>query len=323
MKSRRARRVAARVQYVTARTLLALPPRAQLRLAGGKPVEVDGQKLQPGGPAPAAPARAHRRARDVGRHAGAARRRARPTRSPTPGGTCRSGRRGPRDPRARRPAGRPPLRARRGRRPAPAARLLPRRRLRHRRPRHPRPAVPLLARDAGVHVLVGRLPPRARAPVPGRRRRRRSPRSRGRTRTPPSSAPTRRGSPSAATAPAATSAAVSPARARATAARARVPAADLPGHRHDRAQRRSHELFAEGFFLTRDEMDWFREHYLGRRADRADPRASPLARRRPRGLPPALVVTAGLRPAARRGRGLRRARCARPACRRRCAASTA
>src|SRR5215212_7239823 len=74
---KRGPRVAARVQYVTARALLALPPRAQLRLAGGTPVEVDGQQLHPevqlllhlrertGAPAMSAdtPERARRRAR--------------------------------------------------------------------------------------------------------------------------------------------------------------------------------------------------------------------------------------------------------------------
>jgi acetyl esterase len=77
VKWRRRRRVAARAQYLAARTLLALPPRAQLRLAGGTPVEVDGQRLHPevqlllhlrertGAPAMSAdtPERARRRAR--------------------------------------------------------------------------------------------------------------------------------------------------------------------------------------------------------------------------------------------------------------------
>ena len=33
-------------------------------------------------------------------------------------------------------------------------------------------------------------------------------------------------------------------------------------------ERPSYELFAEGFFLTREEMHWFRDHYLSDEADR-------------------------------------------------------
>jgi acetyl esterase len=60
-------------------------------------------------------------------------------------------------------------------------------------------------------------------------------------------------------------------------------------------KRRSYELFAEGFFLTREEMDWFREHYLASAGDRADPRASPILGDLA-GLPPAHVVTCGFDP---------------------------
>jgi acetyl esterase len=49
---------------------------------------------------------------------------------------------------------------------------------------------------------------------------------------------------------------------------------------------------AEGYFLTRDDMDWFHGHYLGGdEALAADPRAS-VARGDLRGLPPALIYTA-------------------------------
>jgi acetyl esterase len=49
---------------------------------------------------------------------------------------------------------------------------------------------------------------------------------------------------------------------------------------------------ADGYFLTRDMMVWFWNHYLGSRADAEDVRASPLRARDLAGLPPALVVTA-------------------------------
>jgi acetyl esterase len=54
----------------------------------------------------------------------------------------------------------------------------------------------------------------------------------------------------------------------------------------------SKTLFANGFFLTQADMDWFEGHYGG---DTADPYRSPL-RANLAGLPPALVVTAGFDP---------------------------
>jgi acetyl esterase len=56
------------------------------------------------------------------------------------------------------------------------------------------------------------------------------------------------------------------------------------------------ELFGTGFFLTRDEMDWFDRTYAGVVADRADPRLCPLRGADLSGLAPALVVTAGFDP---------------------------
>jgi acetyl esterase len=60
---------------------------------------------------------------------------------------------------------------------------------------------------------------------------------------------------------------------------------------------RSRELFGEGFFLTREHMDWFDAHYLGAgQAHRSDPRASPLLADDLTGLAPAFVVTAAFDP---------------------------
>jgi acetyl esterase len=63
-------------------------------------------------------------------------------------------------------------------------------------------------------------------------------------------------------------------------------------------QRRSRELFGEGFFLTSSQMDWFESNYLGSPGDAngQDPRASPLLAKDLSGLAPAIVVTAGFDP---------------------------
>ncbi len=58
---------------------------------------------------------------------------------------------------------------------------------------------------------------------------------------------------------------------------------------------RSLELFADGFFLTRAEIDWFDRNYSSPE-DRGDPRLSPLRGADLSGLAPALVVTAGFDP---------------------------
>jgi acetyl esterase len=55
----------------------------------------------------------------------------------------------------------------------------------------------------------------------------------------------------------------------------------------------SYRLFADGFFLTEREMDWYRHHYLPDEAAALDPRVSPLLAADLRGLPPAIVLTAG------------------------------
>jgi len=59
---------------------------------------------------------------------------------------------------------------------------------------------------------------------------------------------------------------------------------------------RSYERFADGYFLTRSLMLWFRGHYLPDQRIVADPQASPLRAELRRPLPPALVVTAGFDP---------------------------
>lgn len=61
-------------------------------------------------------------------------------------------------------------------------------------------------------------------------------------------------------------------------------------------ERPSVRLFERGFFLTYEDMLWFRGHYLGRDPDFTDPRVSPLLAPDLRALPPALIVTAGFDP---------------------------
>ncbi len=68
------------------------------------------------------------------------------------------------------------------------------------------------------------------------------------------------------------------------------PATDLA------AQTASHVSCGEGFLLTRADMEWFRDHYLGDPDEAADPRASPLRAADLTGLPPALIYTAGFDP---------------------------
>jgi acetyl esterase len=54
----------------------------------------------------------------------------------------------------------------------------------------------------------------------------------------------------------------------------------------------SYQEFAEGYYLTRAEMEWFRAHYLARPEDALNPYASPLLAPDLHGLPPAIVITA-------------------------------
>jgi acetyl esterase len=54
--------------------------------------------------------------------------------------------------------------------------------------------------------------------------------------------------------------------------------------------------FADGFILTKPNMDWYEQQFFGADGDRHDPRASPLLADDLGGGPPALVVTAGFDP---------------------------
>lgn len=64
----------------------------------------------------------------------------------------------------------------------------------------------------------------------------------------------------------------------------------------------SRKSFAEGFFLTREAMDWFDGHYLPPGVDRDDEAISPLRTLAPEGLAPAYVITAGYDPLLDEGR---------------------
>ena len=64
----------------------------------------------------------------------------------------------------------------------------------------------------------------------------------------------------------------------------------------------SYDKFGDGFFLTRDLMHWFRDHYLNGEGQPDDPRVSPLKAILPASLPPAFVMTAGFDPLLDEGR---------------------
>ena len=58
----------------------------------------------------------------------------------------------------------------------------------------------------------------------------------------------------------------------------------------------SRELFADGFLLTKGDMDWFEGHYIPDGCDETDPRISMMRAADLAGLPPAYVATAGFDP---------------------------
>ncbi len=60
--------------------------------------------------------------------------------------------------------------------------------------------------------------------------------------------------------------------------------------------------FAEGYFLTRELIDWFWKAYVPAGTDLADLRLSPLLAKDVAGLPPAFVLTAGFDPLRDEGR---------------------
>jgi acetyl esterase len=78
-------------------------------------------------------------------------------------------------------------------------------------------------------------------------------------------------------------------------------ACDTPSYREN----------ADGYFLTKDAMQWFWNHYVRNDADRNHPYASPLRARNLAGLPAALVITAEYDPL--RDEGERYAECLRTA----------
>ncbi|MFO1082015.1 MAG: alpha/beta hydrolase [Reyranellaceae bacterium] len=67
-------------------------------------------------------------------------------------------------------------------------------------------------------------------------------------------------------------------------------------------QSASRQAFADGYFLTKDLIDWFWKAYVPAGIDLADLRLSPLLARDVAGLPPAFVLTAGYDPLRDEGR---------------------
>lgn len=64
----------------------------------------------------------------------------------------------------------------------------------------------------------------------------------------------------------------------------------------------SHKQFGEGYFLSRELMDWFWNAYMPKGVDPTDLRLSPLLAKDFTGLPPAFVLTAGFDPLRDEGR---------------------
>jgi acetyl esterase len=72
-------------------------------------------------------------------------------------------------------------------------------------------------------------------------------------------------------------------------------------------ERQSYRDFADGYLLTRDSMRWFVDHYLASKDQARDWRVSPLLAPSLKGLPPALIVTAGFDPLRDEGEAYARA----------------
>lgn len=68
------------------------------------------------------------------------------------------------------------------------------------------------------------------------------------------------------------------------------------------AETKSYETYADGFYLTRGGMRWFKANYLSAPDDALDPRVSPLRAADVSGLAPAFVMTAGYDPLRDEGR---------------------
>jgi acetyl esterase len=62
------------------------------------------------------------------------------------------------------------------------------------------------------------------------------------------------------------------------------------------AERRSYDLFGDGFYLSRSDLRWYREHYLADESQAADPRCSPLAAGDLGAIAPAYIAVAGFDP---------------------------
>jgi acetyl esterase len=62
------------------------------------------------------------------------------------------------------------------------------------------------------------------------------------------------------------------------------------------SERRSYDLFGEGFYLTCADLRWYGAHYLTDSSQATDPRCSPLAAAELGGAPPAYIATAGFDP---------------------------
>ena len=69
-----------------------------------------------------------------------------------------------------------------------------------------------------------------------------------------------------------------------------------------RQQHASHAQFADGYLLTRSDMEFYWDNYLPAEADRSDPRAAPATITDFTGLPPTVVATAGFDPLHDEGR---------------------